>query len=414
VKLTADIKVKGELLPVNPPFVTAGAGITLLSGAVLDCNGHSITGDPVDGNIGIYVEEGDGAKIMNCHVKKFGGSGVYLDRAKDVTIEHSSFNDNGGDGIHGENSSNNPDNLVGTFEMNDVIASNNGGLGMRIEGWGTAIRLNKIVANENGYEALLMRNRMSILALNNIQVKDITALNNYQQGDTWNNPSGGTITAVNAKMISIEKATVVGGSGLGKNGISVFPSYPLTSVELRDITVEDTDESGIYAYIDQSINGNTETSMRNVRVINSGGRGIYIEGYGYGTDALTTTLEDVIIEQSSSHGLEYGVVGELVLKGENHFDENEGVGLLLFPGDATASVSDGKVTANGNQAGGISAKNVLFEVEKRGSVVACGNNIFDVDTLYDSSTFTGRNYICDEVLGDSPICKPCRTGKSRK
>jgi hypothetical protein len=66
VKLTADIKVEGQLtLNPNPPF--NAAGITLLSGAVLDCNGHSITGeiDPVNpeypeyGNDGIFV-----AKVM--------------------------------------------------------------------------------------------------------------------------------------------------------------------------------------------------------------------------------------------------------------------------------------------------------------------------------------------------------------
>jgi hypothetical protein len=395
VKLTADINVEG-LLPGN-------VGITLLSGAVLDCNGHSITGDPVDGNTGIKVAEGDGAKIMNCHVTKFGNSGVYLDFAKYVTIEHSSFNDNLGDGIYGLNSGGFLSVGLGTLEMNDVSVSNNGGLGMQIRGWGEGIRLNKIVANENGYEALKIWDWMS-LTINTIQVKDVTALNNYQQ--QVYSGGGGTITAGNAKMISIEKATVVG----GKEGISIYGDNDEGStVELRDITVEDTVETGIYAYRPFS-NYNIETSMSNVRVINSGGRGIYIEEGG---NYVVTTLEDVLAKQSGSHGLEYDAAGKLVLKGENHFDENEGVGLLLFPGDATASVSHGKVTANGNQAGGIAAKTVSFEVEKRGSVVACGNNIFDVDTLYDSSTFTGRNYICDEVLGDSPICKPCRTGKSR-
>jgi hypothetical protein len=353
---------------------------------------------------------------MNCHVTKFGSSGLTINYAKDVTIEHSSFDGNLGYGIYGLNLPSDgikdegtiDDGIKdeGTLEMNDVSTSNNGGVGMQITGWVGGIQLNKIVANENGYEALKIDDPFVGYPLNAIQIKDVTALNNNQQVYSY----AGAITAANAKMISIEKATVVG----GKIGISTFLG---DVVELRDISVEDTNDYGI-SVVNPRYRGNNniETSMSNVRVINSGGEGIYIEVDGFGSGEVTTILEDVISKQSDGHGLEYTAAaaeGNFVLKGQNHFDDNEGLG-VVFSGGATASVSHGKVTANGNQAGGISTENASFEVEKKGSVVACGNKDFDVNAL-GTSTFTGHNYMCEVAIGaESPQCKPCKTAKSRK
>jgi hypothetical protein len=135
VKLPADVKVIGDV-----------DGITLVDGAVLDCNQHSITGDETGENIGIYVK-GVGAKvkITNCPaVTKLNYGALLEGDGQDVVIENSSFDYNIVNGILMGNTK-----AGGRLVMNDVSASNTkAGRGMELNSWDT-IELNKIVANGN-------------------------------------------------------------------------------------------------------------------------------------------------------------------------------------------------------------------------------------------------------------------------
>ena len=109
----------------------------------------------------------------------------------------------------------------------------------------------------------------------------------------------------------------------------------------------------------------------------------------------------------------------LILKGKNSFDNNDGYGLFIEGPPSSSSratvLVDGKVTANDNDDGsGIFAASADFEI-KKGSLEACGNGITDITSQ--SSTFSGKKYICDYTDGteaEVPVCKPCRDGKARK
>ena len=332
-KLTTDIEVPEEL---GLPGSTGSAAITLLDGAVLDCDGHSITGGgSMTRTDGIKVM-GDGAQIHNCAVAAF---------------KNGIFGENGG----------------GTLEMNDVAAVDNEETGIYLVGWDN-IELDKIVTNENGGGALHIESNIA----GTIQVNDIEARFNGQGEDV-----AAIRVLPNSRRISIEKARFVGG---GQAAVGIYISgVSGGTVEMKDISVTDTLEIGIFV------------------------------------DGGNTVLEDVISDWNIGDGLVYS--GEsLSLKGENSFSNNgdgDGHGLIIKGATTATTVSvdaKAKVAVNNNDGVGIRVENAVgFTLEKKASLEACDNDVYDWDTAESTSTFDGKKYHCDadKINGDGPECKSC-------
>ena len=83
---------------------------------VLDCAGHSITGDG-SGN-GIYLSSRTGVTVKNCVVTNF-GAGITLESSSYNTLTGNTANDNAFRGIDIESSSNN-NNLTGNTANNNA------------------------------------------------------------------------------------------------------------------------------------------------------------------------------------------------------------------------------------------------------------------------------------------------------
>ena len=344
VKLPADVEVKGGLV-----------GITLVDGAVLDCNQHSITGDVTSESAGIKVE-GDGAKvkITNCPSVTKLGIGAFLEgEGQDVVIENSSFDHNTVHGIYSENTG--AGGGESSLVLNDVSASNNGieyrpnyGTGMELGFWDT-IKLNKIVANGNKEHGV------------SFEGQDVTIKNSSFDGNS--------LFGINAN---------------GRNGEG--------SLEVKDVSA--------------SNNGSIDYA---------GGAGIVVDDWD--TVILNKVVATENAEYDNGEvgvGVNFTGRGTLILKGKNSIDNNQEYGLVIF-GESSSSratvLVDGKLTTNDNLYGsGILAQNTYFEI-KKGSVEACGNNVQFTDIWsFGGTAFLGKKYICGT---GAPVCKPCREGKSR-
>lgn len=100
------------------------------------------------------------------------------------------------------------------------------------------------------------------------------------------------------------------------------------------------------------------------------------------------------------------------MEGKNSFSNNASAGLKIGASAAAATVSvdaSAEVAVNNNGEVGIlvEATDVSFELNrKRSRLEACYNNVNDWDTT-GSATFAGSRYICDNISGDGPNCRPC-------
>lgn len=128
--------VTGSAILTADLGVCPGVGLTVKSGAILDCGGHTITGSDLSGaTYGILVSKATGATVKNCRVTKFrrairlnGGStnritgnelfanryGIDLASASQAnTVERNNIHDNRDEGIH-----------VGTGAHDNVLREN--------------------------------------------------------------------------------------------------------------------------------------------------------------------------------------------------------------------------------------------------------------------------------------------------
>eukprot|EP00986_Skeletonema_menzelii_P016757 scaffold15786_cov259-Skeletonema_menzelii.AAC.2 len=366
VKLPADIQV-GSL--------NSGEAIILNDGAVLDCNGHSITGDLSHEVSGIVVE-GGATKVINCPaVTSFGKNGAFLygKARKDVTIEKSSFSENGQYGILGDNYG------YGTLEMIDVTAMDNEFDGIALSGW-DEITLENIISSKNGYGGLVYADEGSL-------------------------------------NVTIEKSSF---SENGQYGI-LGDNYGYGTLEMIDVTAMDNEFDGI------ALSGWDEITLENIISSKNGYGGLAYSTYGAGS----LILNEVACADNKLDGLTLLAEGgplDVVLDGKNSFHNNSqhGIGIRVIGSSVLTTVSvDGKTAVNDNREGGIlfeepdsgGSGSVDFEVvKKKGSLTTCGNSNFDWDTGNYVSTFTGPGkYVCGTATGnDVPTCNPCKDEKSRK
>jgi hypothetical protein len=301
VKLTADIEVEGQL--------PSGAAITLLPGAVLDCNGHSITGDLTGENAGIFVKGvGTKVKITNCPAVTKLEVGAYLEgEGQDVVIENSSFDHNNFYGINALNTK-----AGGRLVMNDVSASNTkSGSGMILGSWDT-MKLNKIVAHGNTEAGAALKGQ------------DVTIENSsfdHNGGDYgifgsgFDENGGGSLVV---KDVSASNTKY--GSGM------VFVDWD--TVILNKVVATENGVQGVYAYFNSISSSRTLILKGKNSFDNNDGYGLFIAGDT--SSSRATVLVDGKVTANAN---------------------GNDVGTGIFAKDADFEIKKGSVEACGNSNG---------------------------------------------------------------
>jgi parallel beta-helix repeat protein len=219
--VTGTVTLTGDLV------CPTGHGLVVGDGAILDCDGYSITGGEQVGQYGIYVRNASNATVRNCSVAQF-EVGIRLRGAIGATVEDSVSEANTRYGLEITYFS------TGALIQGNTIAQN-GDEGIHVSGPPDRDALHEIIWNTvdgNGLEGIYLLDSDANTVADNVIRNQATA-GIYIKGSHRNTIEGNTLTndpiqLVSGSQLNVLRANTIYGQRIKFDGAPNNAVYTMT------------------------------------------------------------------------------------------------------------------------------------------------------------------------------------------